>query len=122
MPRVAPSLSLPSSFVDASSYPNRHLVDSVVAVAQAVPLGVLGLSPASKVGGAGAQGDHTWLLDAGEQLPPLPAVTLALADKPSLLPTAVPYAHLHARNRSGTGPGHAADGQFTTPRLLVRRR
>ena len=105
-----------------SRYPNRHLVDSVVGVPAGVPLGAIGLSTAGKVGGVGTQGDNTRLLDAGDQLPPLPAVTLALAYETSLLPASRAQAHLHAFNRSSTGPGHPADGQLTARDLLVRRR
>ena len=78
------------------------------------------MSTTGKVGGAGAQRDHTRLLDAGDQLPPLPAVTLALTDETRLLPTSAAHPHLHARYRSRTRPRHATDGQFTASDLVVR--
>ncbi|KAA1009696.1 hypothetical protein FVF58_20550 [Paraburkholderia panacisoli] len=40
----------------------------------------------------------------------------------SLLPASFAHAYLHARNLSRTGPGHAANGQFTAPDLLIRCR
>jgi hypothetical protein len=40
--------------VGASHNPNRHFVDRIVSVSQAVPLGTLGLGTAGKIRGAGA--------------------------------------------------------------------
>ena len=56
---------------------------------------------------------------ARDQLPPLPAVTGALADEASLLPAAAADAHLHARDRRRAGPGDAANGHLAALDLLV---
>ena len=55
--------------IGRSDYLNRHLVDSVVAVPQPVPLGALRLCSACKVGGTGAQGNNARLMDSGDQFP-----------------------------------------------------
>src|SRR5262249_5519101 len=104
----------------ALSHVHRHLVDEVVAVAEPVPLLLIGLLSAREVGGPGADDRRSVLLDVRDQLPPLPAVALALADEPGLLPVAIADAHVDALDRRGTGPGDAAYRDVTGLDLLIR--
>src|SRR4029077_14375711 len=96
-------------------------LDGVVTIAQAVPLGALGLGTVGQVGGPGAEDDDVRLLHTGDQLPPLPAVAIALTAETRLLPAAGAHAHFHARNRGRARPGHAADGQLTALDLRIGR-
>src|SRR5262249_9058806 len=88
---------------------NRHVLDAVVPVAQAVPLGAIRLRTARAIRGASAEAHHARGLDASDHLPPLPAVTGALADQTRFLPRAAADADLDARNGCRARPGHAAD-------------
>src|SRR5262249_34070457 len=79
---------------EASEDPNRDLLDRVVAVPQSVPLGAVGLRPTGKIGRTRADGQGAWFVHARDQLPPLPAVTVAIADEARLLPAAAAHAHV----------------------------
>src|SRR5262245_18591550 len=65
--------------------PDRNHVHRVVSVTQAVPVGLLGLSASGEIDGTRAQRDWTWF-NVGDQLPPLPAVLVSLANQAGLLP------------------------------------
>src|SRR5579859_5802861 len=103
---MAASLS-DSSFAHA----NRHLLNLVGRIAESIPLGLLGLDATGQICCPSADSDQPALLDAGKQLPPLPAVALPLADQASRLPHAAANAELDVRDRRRSGPGDAADGQ-----------
>src|SRR5437016_12870120 len=75
---------------------NRHVLDGVVAVAEPVPLRAFGLRAAGEVRGARAHHDRARPLDARDELPPLPAVSLSLAHETGALPGASADAHLDA--------------------------
>jgi hypothetical protein len=80
---------------------NRHSVDRVIPVTELIPLSLFGLSAAGQVRGTGAQDNLTGLLNPGEQLPPLPAVSLPLADKTRVLPGATSHTYFDAGDRRG---------------------
>ena len=52
------------------------------------------------------------LIEVGQQLPPLPAVALAVTDKPGRLPWAVADADIDTGDRRGPRPRHTADDQL----------
>jgi hypothetical protein len=79
-------------------------LDGVCAVAQPVPPGLFGLDAAGEVGGRRAYGHSSWLFDAGQQLPPLPAVWLAVPDD-----WAPDGARGRVTRRRGLGRGTARD-------------
>ncbi len=58
----------------------RHLMDGVVPVTEPVPRCVIGLRLPGPIRGPHAQGGNTARVEAGHQLPPLPASALGLAD------------------------------------------
>src|SRR5215831_13205074 len=66
--------------------PNTHLLDAVVAITEAVPLGLLGLRAAREVGGSSAQRHRSGTLNPGNQLPPLPAAAFSIPHQTGLLP------------------------------------
>src|SRR4029453_4098450 len=72
-----------------SNDPNRHPLNRVISVAQAVPCRRFRLRAICKVGGTGADGHRPGLVDAGNQLPPLPTVAATLSDEAGLLPAAI---------------------------------
>src|SRR5467141_1303631 len=81
-----------------SPYAHFHLLDGVVAVAEAVPLGRLWLSTTGKVGRTGAQRINTRLLNPRNQFPRLPTVTFAFAHETSLPPASASQAHFDTGN------------------------
>ena len=97
-----------------SRHLHRHFVDAVVAVAEPVPFGPFRLATTREVESPRAHDGHARFvgLDTGNQLPPLPTVTLALADKTCSLPAPATYAHLDARDGCGARPSDAADSQI----------
>src|SRR5437588_2708174 len=112
----------PARVVKALHDPDRHLVDGVVPVAEAVPLGLLWLGPAGQVGGSGANRRRTGALHAADQLPPLPAVAVAIADEAGVLPRAPADAHLDARDRSRPRPRDPPDCDVSGRQLLAGSR
>src|SRR5262249_59987327 len=88
---------------------NLHFLAGVVPVAEPVPRRAVGLRAAGEVRRARAQADRARLLDAREQLPPLPAVPLPLAHETGPLPGTAADTHLDARDRGFTGPGHPSN-------------
>src|SRR4029453_13645811 len=92
---------------DSAAGGDRDLLDGVAAVAVGVPLGFVGLGAAGEVGRPGPDSDRPLLLDPGQQLPPPPAVGVALPDQPGGLPRPSGEANLDPRDRGRPSPGHA---------------
>src|SRR5215813_171492 len=117
----ARNLAARSRLVKGESLPDvdRHLRDHVVPVAEPVPLRALGLRAAGQVRRAGPDHGRARLLEAREQLPPLPAVPLSLTHQTRLLPGAATDAHLDASDRGRAGPGHPANRDVATIDLVV---
>src|SRR5262245_50649959 len=95
-----------------SHHANRYLLDRVVAVPEPIPFGTFRLSTAREVRSATTQRHRIRFLNIPNQLPPLPAVTIAFADEIRFLPATPDHAHLHTRDRCRSGPRDAADRQF----------
>src|SRR5437764_14515687 len=105
---------------EALSHVYGNFVDEIVAVAQPIPLLLVGLFPAGEVRGASADGRCAVFLEPGDQLPPLPAVAVAPADEPGVLPIAVTDAYVDALDGSGARPRDTTDRDVTALDLLVR--
>src|SRR5437660_7645496 len=99
------------SIRQASGQADVDGVDGVAAVAEPVPFGLVGLGASGEVGGAGPYGGGSGSVLAGEQFPPLPAVSGAGADELGWLPGPVADADLDVGDGRGACPGDAADGQ-----------
>src|SRR5262249_27337539 len=74
---------------------------------------LIGLFSAREVRRPGTYDRFAALLDACDELPPLPAVALALADEPGVLPIASADAHVDPLDGCSTGPSDAADRDVT---------
>src|SRR5262249_58088731 len=87
-----------------------------------VPLRALWLRAAGEVRRTRANRDRARLLDAREQLPPLPAVPLPLADETGLLPGTAADAHLDARHHGTPGPRHPSHRHVASLDFLAAAR
>ena len=77
-------------------------MDLVISVAETVPLGLLGLSAPGKVCSPGTQTGQPRPFDTCQELPPLPAMPLPLADQAGTLPCSTANAHIDAIDRRGS--------------------
>ena len=105
--------------MNPSSQSDGDGVDGVAAVAEAIPLRLVGLAAAGEVGRSGAHRCPTWLVELDEKLPPPPAVALAVADEAGGLPGAVADAHIDAGDWRRARPRHTADEEITGGDLLI---
>jgi hypothetical protein len=87
-----------------------------------IPFRASGLRAVGEIRRARTQRDGSPSIDACEELPPLPAVTLPIADQPRLSPTTAVDVDVDARDGRGAGPGHAANRHLAARELLVRCR
>src|SRR5712692_6340155 len=98
---------------------NTCFLDRVVAVPQPVPATTVRLNPAGEVGGPGPNAPHTGLLETGGELPPLPAVAVAIADQRRLLTLPTVDADIHPGDGCRTRPRDTADSDVSPVHGLV---
>ena len=107
-------------FSTRSRHSNRDLLDRVVAVAQPVPLGTLGLMRTGQIGRR-ARMVRSPIARPASSAPATASCSDCVRLPARFLPVAAVDAHVDARNQRRAGPCDAADGQFTRVHRRLRR-
>src|SRR5438067_12380204 len=102
-----------------SSDEQGNVLDGVAAVAEAVPVRPLGLRTPGQIGCAGPERCFAWAVSPCQQFPPPPAVTVALADEPGVLPRAAADADLYLVDGRRARPRHSPHDQVAGGDLLA---
>src|ERR1700736_6188464 len=92
---------------------DTNFLDCVAAVAKPVPFGPLGLGAASEVGGPCPNKYGSAGFAAGQQLPPLPAISATLADQSGGLPRAAAHGDVDTIDGRRPRPRDTTHNQFS---------
>jgi hypothetical protein len=90
----------------------REGAESHCSHSRPVPLWIVRLSPAGHISCPGGNYRGTSLLNAGDELPPLPAISLPFAQQSGFLPGPITYSDFHPSDRCRSGPCDTSNRQF----------